>query len=419
MQKGGREGRLLRVLPLAIALLCHGVALLHFVDISPSLRVPAHWQVEFKILLTLSCCITTILFFVRKPHALIWLLLLQNLVCLLLILPEGNVLSLSFSLLALLIIQSTIYLSTISGLCLACVSLAVWFIGQQGTTAWFQPVPGAPVVDQIVFASFAVSLIAVSVLVRFYNERCRRAAALNRRLDGTILQLTSANVGFQRYATSVEERSMREERDKVTQEIHDTVGYAMTNLTMMLEEAIDLAPAEDGKLRTLLEVAQDQARTALNVTRYSLRSLRSIEMEEVEGLRRIQRLVKAFQEATRVSVTVDYGNVPWSFGEEYDTVVFGIIQEGITNAFRHGKASRISIKLWLIEDDTIQLVVHDNGKGAENITEGIGIAGMRERVANFHGRLDVRNAVDGFEILAWIPWAKESDDDETGESTAG
>ena len=117
MQKGGREGRLLRVLPLAIALLCHGVALLHFVDISPSLRVPAHWLVEFKILLALSCCITTILFFVRKPHALIWLLLLQNLVCLLLILPEGNVLSLSFSLLALLIIQSTIYLSTISGLC--------------------------------------------------------------------------------------------------------------------------------------------------------------------------------------------------------------------------------------------------------------------------------------------------------------
>lgn len=416
---GGVDTLPLRATPLAVALVCHVLAFLHFRVIFPLLRVPGHWFTEFEILLGISLGISVGLFFIRREHLLIWVLLLQNLICFLMGVPEVNILQFKFTLLALLIVESTIYLPFPKGFFPVGVSLAFWLLGLRETTAWFQTIPAARFIDRVVFTVFAVGLVAMGSLARVYFEKFRRESAIRGMLDQSILTLTGANIGFQRYATNVEERSSTEERRRVTREIHDSVGYAMTNLNMMLEEALDLAPASNTKLTTLLERAGDQARTALNVTRYSLQSLRSIEMAEVEGLRRIQRLAKAFEEATRVSVSVEYGNVPWSFGEEHDSVVFGIIQEGVTNAFRHGKATRISIKLWLIEDETIQVVVHDNGKGVENIVEGIGFSGMRERLAKFNGRLEAKNAVDGFEVIAWIPWTKGRGNVETSESSAG
>ncbi len=181
----------------------------------------------------------------------------------------------------------------------------------------------------------------------------RKLVSLNnyaKRLDEAVKQLTSANIGFQQHVTLVEE----------------------------------------------------QSKEGLNETRRSLRVLRSVEVQRVHGLLAINRLIKAFGKATRIEVNVDFGNLPWTLGEPIDLVMYRLVQEGMTNAFRHGKSTRIEVHFFQ-SDSSVNIYIHDNGSGSTEIKEGIGLLGMRERIERLGGSITAHNRVDGFELSASIP----------------
>ena len=90
------------------------------------------------------------------------------------------------------------------------------------------------------------------------------------------------------------------------------------------------------------------------------------------------------------------------FFDDIMLVLYRLIQEGRTNSFRHGRATRIKL-IFGYDADQIHVVIRDNGHGASEITDGIGFSGMRERLSAFKGKLEARNLVNGFELLATIP----------------
>jgi len=102
------------------------------------------------------------------------------------------------------------------------------------------------------------------------------------------------------------------------------------------------------------------------------------------------------------------GNFP-RFKPELETAIFRIIQEALTNVFRHSGAQKAWVTIAKL-DDQIAVTVRDNGKGiAENIAEfrpgslGIGIGGMRQRVKEFGGEVRLRNANPGTLVEVSIP----------------
>jgi signal transduction histidine kinase len=116
----------------------------------------------------------------------------------------------------------------------------------------------------------------------------------------------------------------------------------------------------------------------------------------------INTIAKAFEAATGVVVTIEYGNLPNQVDDDVMLVLYRLIQEGMTNSFRHGRATRIMI-IFGYDAGEIHVVIRDNGHGAAEITDGIGFAGMRERLSALSGQLEARNVVNGFELLATIP----------------
>jgi signal transduction histidine kinase len=74
--------------------------------------------------------------------------------------------------------------------------------------------------------------------------------------------------------------------------------------------------------------------------------------------------------------------------------VYRIIQEAVTNAVRHGNASRISVKLDYSKE-SIRFYAADNGVGSDNVKEGYGLKGIRERVEAFGGKVEIESG-DGF-----------------------
>ncbi|MDY7027225.1 MAG: sensor histidine kinase, partial [Spirochaetota bacterium] len=91
-----------------------------------------------------------------------------------------------------------------------------------------------------------------------------------------------------------------------------------------------------------------------------------------------------------------------------DLILFRIIQEGLTNSFRHGQADMVRITLW-IENRCLFLTILDNGRSTFKIVEGIGISGMRERVEQIGGTISFHNYPDGFKVRTVLPLTENSD----------
>jgi signal transduction histidine kinase len=169
-----------------------------------------------------------------------------------------------------------------------------------------------------------------------------------------------------------------------------------------MEACLRLVSKDEEKLRVLLARAREEAQLGLNETRKVLRVLREEVPARARGLSAIHRLVTLFSNATGVTVKTEYCNASLSFGEEMDLAIFRMIQEGLTNAFRHGHANEIKVKFWQ-ERDGITITFWDNGVGGDIIKEGIGLQGMRERVEQIGGTVQAYRTADGFELRTWLP----------------
>jgi signal transduction histidine kinase len=233
------------------------------------------------------------------------------------------------------------------------------------------------------------------------SRRLETQTSVTERLDATVARLIDANVGFQRYAKEVEGESVTTERKRVSREIHDTIGYTITSLIMLMEAASDLAEDKQ-ELKALLKQGIDQSIFSLDEIRRSLRELRAMEVPQRHGLRAIKKMIQAFAEATRIQVSVDFTNVVWNFDEEGNEVFYRMIQESLANAFRHGGATKVAV-VFGQTDHEVQISIWDNGKGSAEIHEGIGLSGMRERIERLNGRLYAQNVADGFRLVAVVP----------------
>jgi signal transduction histidine kinase len=274
----------------------------------------------------------------------------------------------------------------------------------QGFTAGMEL--GEALSFMLTYVLTTVPAAGLAFVAVYHREENVRHSAEIRELASTVRNLVDANMALQLYAHNIETESAEKERGRITRELHDMIGYALTNVIVMMNAAPVLLRDEPEALEELFGKIRAQAEGALAETRSILRRLRDIQPFEPIGLRAIWHLTRGFQGATGVEVKLNLGNLPSSFGHKLDSVLFRLIQEGLTNAFRHGKATRVRINLWLTEGEILVSVL-DNGSvlapGAE-ISEGIGLAGMRERLSEYGGQVKWRMVVDGFELLAQIPY---------------
>jgi len=388
---------------LSLSLLGQAATAVEFVLLYPSLRVPADWFSEFAVLLGLSFSLSIALLFAAKDYLRIIFIYGRLLVVLVASIPEVKLVGIEMTLTTGLILESTTYLAPPRNLLLAASIVVLAGLSQISLPVWDTRTEVPSAVQIIAYTAFLVTLSIVGICLRRLSDALTAERLRNDALNESILQLTNANVGFQHYATTVSERSTEHERRRISREIHDTVGYTLTNIKMMIEASLDsLSQGRLDHLMRLLETMKEHALSGLSEARRSLRTLRSVEVSRMSGIRLLHRLIEAFMNATGVTVEANFGNSLFSYGEEVDQVVYRMVQEGMTNAFRHGRATLITINFWQ-NDGSLNVVIRDNGVGAADYSEGIGLAGMSERIATLSGTLRAQSVADGFQLLATIP----------------
>lgn len=232
------------------------------------------------------------------------------------------------------------------------------------------------------------------------------------RLGESLLGVMKLNLSYQDYSASVEEKSALEERLRLTRDIHDVVGYALTNTIMTMRAASMMCRKEPEKVPELLDSARADADQALSQVRAILGDLRRREIRSATGPNAIAKAVRAFRTATGAEVDLDFGNFDWSvfgYAENGNDAAFAashFVKEGMLNAFSHGKATAIRVSFRSTEEGLV-VAVKDNGGGAKEVEEGIGISGMRERIERLGGSLEYGSSNGGFFIVMRLPLPRE------------
>ncbi|TCL57718.1 signal transduction histidine kinase [Hydrogenispora ethanolica] len=227
--------------------------------------------------------------------------------------------------------------------------------------------------------------------------------------------LAEANIQLQDTAAQAELSSMFRERTRIAREIHDSIAYTLTNLIALLNAHRAEVQEEGQTVSQKIEEARMLAREGLTDLRRALRALRPRENEGYNGLGSILRLAKVFQQATGIAINVHYGQVPQYIGEKLEQVIYRLVQEGLTNAFRHGRASEVFIAFHLVREG-VEVLVKDNGCGTATLPEagvsGFGLVGVHERVSELGGTVKVHSKPgDGFTLQVWLPLPKEAETD--------
>lgn len=256
----------------------------------------------------------------------------------------------------------------------------------------------------VLICGLFVAFAAIAVAYR--EDNIRKTQTISS-LESTIANLADANKAFQSYADNLESESADKERERISNELHDTVGYALTNVIVMMNAAKILLNGQLPEVRDLLERVGNQSEQALNEVRRTLHELHATRSIEPKGLEAIYGLTRAFGGATGIRVSVNRGNMPWSVGPRLDSIIFALVRESLTNAFRHGKASEVTVDLWRAADE-VRVTVTDNGKGQihpDNGDAGIGLSSLRRKLGDVGGTLRAESLAGvGFAVRVRIPF---------------
>jgi signal transduction histidine kinase len=236
----------------------------------------------------------------------------------------------------------------------------------------------------------------------YYRERAINAHARLDEVEGALKRLNEANIGYLNYSAAVSELSKVEERNRITRELHDIVGYSFVTNIMMLEAARDLVPKDqDRGVRLILET-RDNLERGLTEIRKALYQWRVASSEPPMDLNKILQMVRIIEEVTNLEVDIDISAIANNLEGEIGLFLFNFLQETIVNSFLHGKARKVAVSLTR-SDAAVFCRVTDDGVGAAAIKEGIGIQGIRERLGLLGGVLTLANRSYGFEVMAEIP----------------
>jgi len=360
------------------------------------------WLPQFYVLLSLATMLLLIVRRFRKNVYRVVVLLCAMMVEVVIGVPQGPELT-TGAVLGTVFIWVT--MTEVQGIIATVISLGYSLVLASihwPLVAWGVRIEGARPEYAILFGLYLVFMTWLAGLVGSRGHVIRSQQEEMMRIDRTVKALSEANLDFQELAIRVQSETEEQERKRIAREVHDIVGYTLTNIQMMMEAATDLAKARKAGLEDLLVKSRNQAQRGLLETRRAMRNLRETPVLRSSGMRRIAEVAWIFERATKVSVHVHFGNAPPSFGGAVDAVVYRTVQESLTNALRHGNATEISVNFWVV-DDAVRISISDNGEGSNEIVPGVGLAGMTERIAQLGGTMKAENLPFGFHVLAEIP----------------
>ncbi|MBC6975932.1 response regulator [Bacillus sp. Xin] len=208
---------------------------------------------------------------------------------------------------------------------------------------------------------------------------------------------------LEQHIKRIEELTLIEERNRLSHELHDTIGHTLTSLIVGVESLRASVPdSQFERIDSLVGIAQN----SLDDIRKHLHQLshNPLNYSLSESLR---QLTEEFMRSTGTTVTFRVIGNETLVMQKINFCLYRCLQESLTNAVRHGKASAIAVQLHF-DRKQLRLQIEDNGVGMKEIQFGFGFNGMKERLEQYHGTLSVHSGAEqGTFVICNIPLQTE------------
>jgi len=190
------------------------------------------------------------------------------------------------------------------------------------------------------------------------------------------------------------------ERRRLARELHDETGQALTSILLGLRGVEDAGDPE--RTREAAAALRELVVATLQDVRRLAVQLRPKALDDFGLTAALERLVQSYSETTGIEVQLQARLGQERLPPDVETTLYRIVQEALTNVVKHAEAHKVSILL-ARRDGSAMAVIEDDGRGFEpdaSRGDGIGLLGMRERVALHDGRLTVESGLGGGTTIA-------------------
>ncbi|HMD89595.1 MAG TPA: sensor histidine kinase [Anaerolineaceae bacterium] len=219
-----------------------------------------------------------------------------------------------------------------------------------------------------------------------------------------VSELEEANQRLREYALQIEELAIAKERNRLAREIHDGLGHFLTTIFMQIQAAQAVFDRDPKRAKDAMITAQNLTQEALVEIRRSVASLRDVSPGETLPLpERIEKMIKNY-ETSELKPEMTILGSPRDLSAQAQLTIFRSAQEGLNNACKHARASKIWVSLNFQDENLVRLTVHDNGVGAEHTDGGFGLLGLQERVKLLDGTFQITTVPgQGFLLEVAVP----------------
>jgi len=205
-----------------------------------------------------------------------------------------------------------------------------------------------------------------------------------------------------------------EEKKRISRELHDEVGAALTAVNMNLAVLKKAVRGNAGGLRRKIQDAQALLMQTMECVHNFSRELRPGMLDDLGLVPALRSYVKNFSERTHLAVLFDANPAVEAMETDQKTVFYRVAQEALTNMAKHAEATEGAISLKKFKGG-MQLEIRDNGKAfrvdeklspdKKNKTNRLGLVGIQERVRLANGIFNVESFPGkGTRIRVWIPF---------------
>jgi PAS domain S-box-containing protein len=209
------------------------------------------------------------------------------------------------------------------------------------------------------------------------------------------------------FAEQSRQSAILEERNRMARDIHDTLAQGFTGVIVQLESAEDAIGCCRGKeANEHLHRAMELARRSLNEARRSVRALRPQALQNGNFWEGLKGIIKNTTAGTALHTTFDLRGELRDLPQYWQENLLHIGQEALTNALKYAHPRNFEARL-SFDTKELRLELRDDGDGFEVKDEhdGFGLAGMRERVEQMGGKLNITSARgNGTKVVVTLPY---------------
>ena len=267
----------------------------------------------------------------------------------------------------------------------------------------FFPSSVSPLIRFVVVIMLSVVYIQNNYIIRSYKKQMIEDTITEQNLKRDMQEQEYAARMQQRKNMLMAENQILEERASLSQTLHDKLGHSINGSVYQLEAAKVLLRKDPEKTENIIQAVINQLRGGMDEIRSILRKERPAKREL--AMVQLQNLCEDCNSKgvkTELTTEGDTDLIPDTVWE----VILDNAFEAISNSMKYSKCKQIDIKL-VVMKQRVRVTISDDGIGCQQIVDGMGFSGMRQRVRATGGTLDFAGEV-GFTVTMLLPMDTES-----------